>query len=276
MSNPSLEQIVTPHSEAEPLQLQIIEPIEEVPISKVTTSPTESPTKSPTTTTRSVQYVDLDAYTQYHKSPNIIPSSWEDLSHQQFCPIPQTATNLKQFLQFIYETQFGRDCNDPNQRFVIYDVKIEAGSGLGASLLGNLKRYFAVSLMLNRTFLLTGAYDWSFDRPYCQGKDGMECYFLPVSNCNPIDILQNPSLDRQNPFVYYKGPRPKDCIFGNNIVQNANLTHCPHKVIHVDKGDPSYVLLNGEIRSWIQAKFGIGMMAYEAMIPAFFLRPQPV
>eukprot|EP01084_Bolivina_argentea_P130231 229905_1 len=261
--------------------------------SKSTLKPTEKPIPKPITqlqpeskpetqidTNSMYQYIDINAYSNYNRTDkiiDIIPSSWEELNEQQFCTLEDTTDeniSLLKFLQYIYEIQFNQDCNDPNHKFVIYQIEMEAKNGLGASLLGNIKRYFAASLMLNRTFLLTGAHDWAHSKSYCNHTDAMECYFLPPSNCNPKHILSN--IDQNNPQLYYEGHAPDNCIFGNNINENINLTHCKYRIMHLTSGVRRYVMLNGDINNWIRKQFDLPMMAYEAMIATFFLRPQPI
>eukprot|EP01083_Nonionella_stella_P006186 17981_1 len=239
--------------------------------------------RNPTTVKGNSQFINLNAYSHYNRtnrSIGIIPSSWQELNEQQLCTLERVSnTNnpdpLESFLRFIYKIQFSQNCTDPNTQFVIYDVNLEAKQGLGASILGSVKRNFAASLMLNRTFLLTGSYDWAHGKSYCQGKDAMQCYFLPISNCNATRILHQMKHHKDKSNIYYQGPRPLDCLFGDNIFQKTNLPHCSYKVIHINRGYRGYVMKNGDIQRWTRGTFGVLMMGYEALVTTFFLRPQP-
>merc|ERR1712228_896324 len=53
-----------------------------------------------------------------------------------------------------------------------------------------------------------------------------------------------------------------------------NLTECTQRIIHV-VSNRGYVLLNGEISDWTKKTFDLSMMAYESIVTAYFMRPQP-
>eukprot|EP01083_Nonionella_stella_P300879 1029448_1 len=124
------------------------------------------------------------------------PSTWQQLNEQQFCRIEQSDTQINLF-QFLYKNQFPSTCSAPSTKFLIYDIFLETSSGLGASLFGNILRYFTTALMLNRTFMLHGVFDWSSIVDHCAHTQAMECYFLPLSN----------STDN-----IYTGSGPTNCI----------------------------------------------------------------
>ena len=235
------------------------------------------------------QYIDMNAYNNYNRSSNPIkriPTSWTELEEQQFCHLDKDnissdnddkenkGTDPPQvlFLKYIYNIQFDQDCNSPDTKFIIYPIEHEKEQGLGASLLGNLKRFFIVSMMQKRVFLLTGQYDWTKGHEYCDGFDAMECYFLPISKCNAKDVLQNVA-NKSDDTQYYEGSAPDDCEFGNNN-EDGTLPECKARVIHVKHKPRRYVMNNGDIRRWTKDQFGLGMMAYEAMICQYFLRPR--
>ena len=175
---------------------------------------------------------------------------------------------LQRHLEFIYKIQFQQDCNDPNTQFLIYDIEMEAKQGLGASILGNIKRYFSASLIAGRVFLLTGQHDWASDMPYCQSFDAMECYFLPISKCNPKEILNK----YKGTDYYFEGRVPDNCSFGNT---DKKLPKCDWTVMHITQKLRRYIMLNGEIRDWIRKDFKLSMMGWESLVTQYFMRPRP-
>ncbi len=153
---------------------------------------------------------------------------------------------------------------------MIYQIEHEAKQGLGGSLQGQLKRYFTVAMKQKRVFLLTGQYDWAQGHSYCDGFDAMECFFLPISKCNPKDIISQVKDSND----YYEGKAPDNCTFGTND-KHGRLPKCEWRVIHITKKVRYYVMNNGDIFDWTKDKFGLGMMGFSALITQYFLRPKP-
>ena len=197
-----------------------------------------------------------------------------------FCKIDtnnQFSDGMHQFLRSLFQIQFNADCTSLDTKFIIYNIALEAKTGFGSSITNGLKRILAVSMMLNRTLLLTGKHDWSYDLSYCTGYDAMECYFVPISNCNALDILSQ--INTSDPTEYHIGAVPKHCHFGNKIVDDHGdvLPECTERVIHLHtrRKHGGILLLNREISQWIRRRFKLRMMPFEAVVAAFFSRPQP-
>ena len=214
----------------------------------------------------------------------IIPLSWNELNDQMLCKLDegnQFSDGMHQFLQFLFQIQFTADCNSLNTKFIIYDIALEAKQGFGSSITNRLKRILSISLMLNRTLLITGKYDWSYNLSYCTGFDAMECYFIPISNCNALDILDQ--INQSDRDQYHFGSIPKHCRFGANDPDGV-LPECKERVIHiVDRKTSVYhgmrshevLLLNKDINRWTRSRFNLRMMPFEAVVAAFFSRPRP-
>eukprot|EP01083_Nonionella_stella_P139203 424126_1 len=199
----------------------------------------------------------------------IHPATWQHLNKQQFCRIEQSPTQLR-FFQFLYHNQFPKNCGATTTKFLIYDIHLEASSGLGASLFGNLLRYFTTALMLNRTFLLHGVFDWSSIVQYCADTNAMECYFLPLSNCDPLHLLSN-----TNKRDVMEGKGPSDCIFGDNNHKHR-LSHCTHKIIYINRRNYDRPVMRKAITKWSKSTFDMDISEYSALITSFLLRPQPI
>ena len=170
----------------------------------------------------------------------VIPQSWEDLNNQQFCSIHKFDKKHQKLLRTIYDLQFTRSCNINENKFLIYDVGLENARGLGASLFGYFCRYLTVALQLNRTLLFHGQFDWTIDAKYCHNTNGMECYFLPLSHCDPRDILEQVSKTDAN--EYHQGKNPENCTFGANGIS----TECKYKVIYINKNRTPKPMLQKE------------------------------
>ena len=206
-------------------------------------------------------------------SPNDhFPPSWEEMNDQQFCSI-QNDTRHKYLMQVMYNQQFTRSCNISENKFLIYDVVLEKTRGLGASVFGYLCRYMTVALQLNRTFLLHGQFDWTLDVKYCENTNAMECYFLPLSTCDPVDILSQVT-NESDITQFHQGSNPTDCRFGANDIYN-NLTECESKIILINKRKTPKPMLQKAISDFAQEHFRMKIFEFEAILVAFFLRPQP-
>eukprot|EP01083_Nonionella_stella_P177615 624758_1 len=126
--------------------------------------------------------------------------------------------------------------------------------------------------MLNRTFMLHGVFDWSSIVDHCAHTQAMECYFLPLSNCQTFDVLN--STDN-----IYTGNGPTNCIFGNNPSNDPyqNITqHCTHKVIHINSKNRNRPVMKRTIEEWLAVTFHMGFHEYSAILTSFVLRPQPI
>eukprot|EP01083_Nonionella_stella_P022804 63044_1 len=202
-------------------------------------------------------------------------SSWNTLNEQQFCRIHVQKRSHRVFLEDVHKQQFRIDCDDSSTKYLIYDVSLETGSGLGASLFGRLTRYFLISLRLNRTFLLHGAFDWTKDATYCNGFTAMECYFLSVSKCNPVHILS--TVNKNNTDEYYEGRAPNDCLFKEHTWTTTSpiTTHCKQRVIYINRMTRGYIATLGLMEEWTLHLYGLRVIDYQAIASAFLLRPKP-
>eukprot|EP01083_Nonionella_stella_P317333 1154781_1 len=200
------------------------------------------------------------------------PSTWQQLNEQQFCRIEESQTQID-FFQFLHHNQFPHDCNASSTKFLLFDIYLEAKNGLGASLFGAMMRYFTTALMLNRTFLLHGVFDWSSIVDHCADTNAMECYFLPLSNCDSSHLVD--SINKTDKTLYYEGKGPTDCIFGNNNPYH-NLSHCTHKVIYINRKNRNRPVMERSISSWTKTTFDMSHHEYAGLITSFLLRPQPL
>lgn len=200
-----------------------------------------------------------------------IPSSWIELNNQQFCSIHPN-TNQQSVIERIHSLQFTQNCSHPLTKFLIYDIALEATRGLGASLYGWLVRYMVVAMQTNRILLWHGQFDWTQNVSYCANKNAMECYFMPLSHCNPMNILS--TINRSDTTQYYEGNNPKHCVFGSNNRFN-NLSQCMERVIFINK-KPQKPLLQRPISEFAQRNFRMKIFEFEAILVSFFLRPQPM
>eukprot|EP01084_Bolivina_argentea_P106005 189832_1 len=200
------------------------------------------------------------------------PLSWQQLNDQQFCSIHKNTSHQK-LLQDIYKQQFNRDCNDPSTKFIIYDIWLEKTRGLGASLYGYLCRYMTVALQTNRILLLHGTFDWTENKGYCKGKNAMECYFLPLSNCDSIDILAQ--TNTSDPTQFHQGKNPSNCIFGDNDPYK-NLSHCQQRVILINARRTPKPLFQKPISIFAEQHWNMKIFEFESILVAFFMRPQQI
>ena len=198
-----------------------------------------------------------------------IPHSWEDLNNQQFCSIHKSDPKHQKFLETIYDLQFTRSCNINEHKFLIYDVNLENARGLGASLFGYFCRYLTVALQLNRTLLFHGQFDWTIGAEYCNNTNGMECYFLPLSHCDPRDILEQ--VSKTDTTEYHEGKNPENCRFGTNGID----TECEYKVIYINKRRTPKPMLQKGISDFGVKNFRMKIFELESIMIGFFLRPQP-
>eukprot|EP01084_Bolivina_argentea_P215676 366220_1 len=121
---------------------------------------------------------------------NIYPINIWQLNKQQFCSANMNDQRHIKLLNDIYRLQFSTTCdlNNKSNTYLIYQIEIHDGSGLGATL-NSVAKYFLLSLHLNYTFLFNGQLDWTIDVDYCHNKIGFNCYLMPISNCDPITLL---------------------------------------------------------------------------------------
>ena len=229
------------------------------------------------------QQVSLHLYTipelfiQFSVKNNICPASddlitWEQLNNEQFCKIEQSSSfsNQQKLLEYITDLQFNIDCNDKRNKYIVINMDIFRIMGLGAAL-GSISKYFVVSLQLNRTLLIRGQYIWAeLASDYCNDTIGMECYFLPLSNCNADDILS--TVNTSDITQYHQGS-PNDCIFGSYNRKKQNLTHCVSRVIDIKEGKINPAIFRF-INQWSNRMFGLHHNELIAVLKAFMTRPQ--
>ena len=183
------------------------------------------------------------------------PKSWIHLNEQLFCPIRYSQSlyatqNIisnagERLLKYIYDTQFISNCDDPNHKYIIFDISQTRGTGIGASFNGGILKYFARAIMSKRTFLINGKFEWTESNKDCDKYIGMECYFLPLSNCDPTDILK-----KTNKSDIWMGSVPQNCTLGDESTVNKlngvdNELFIPIKN-HQD-GIKKIILMNGFI-----------------------------
>lgn len=152
----------------------------------------------------------------YNNHSSSHPSSLYHLHEQLFCPLKHSFTftahdsvsNAQEIiLRKIYELQFAYYLSSPlesnfnlntsmddkerefcvsnkNSKYLILNAKAFGQSGLGAITNGPLIKYLYRAILSNRTLLLNGKWQWSSPHAYCSKYIAMECYFLPISNCN--------------------------------------------------------------------------------------------
>eukprot|EP01084_Bolivina_argentea_P060346 110261_1 len=218
--------------------------------------------------------LNIEIHSKHIDDTNIIakkyPDSWQKFNKQLLCSVDSNQHHIN-FLQYLYHKQFNLQCNDPSTKYLIYDISLQKGSGLGASLFGNLLRYFFISLKLDRVFLLHGQFDWSKDVPYCNTTNGMECYFLPLSTCDPTIILS--TINKTNTQLYYEGSAPTDCIFHEqSLKKKSNLQTCEQRVIYINRKFRGYTATLGFMDRELMRDYQIHCIDFQAIISAFFLR----
>jgi hypothetical protein len=205
--------------------------------------------------------------------PDFHPSSWKDLNQQMFCPLKYTSENSMKLsnnsnlnkknawrksigqqllLEFIYENQFlanpsiNCDLLLGDRQFVILDMYQRINHGLGSTLYGYFSRFLSRSLVLNRTLLLTGIFDWA-QVHYCAPTHGYECYFLPISNC-----IASRNLEQDYQIIYANiksesdaesgsdtilklgYPKEDECFFGNEDKESNTKIECKWRVIYIN------------------------------------------
>ena len=225
--------------------------------------------------------------TQYHASLNSMhPSSWIDLNNQLFCPIKYSmslnpintiSSSAERLLKAIYNLQFLNDCHDLNHKFLILDLSVFGDSGLGAVTNGFLIKFLFRALVTNRTLLLHGKWKWS-SKPCDLKYNAMECYFLPISNCDANQLIQR--SQKNDKFSYHIGlmPDAKICDLGA-YYENINSFSdkpCQQQVIHITinhRGMPYHPLMK-TINDEMMKKYFCNYQCYRAVATSFFYRLQ--
>ena len=247
------------------------------------------------------------------------PSSWQELNQQLLCPIKYSTTyyplqslsstehftnSQERILKKLYQQQFipDNDCSNPNIKYLVFDIKLRDYSGLGATLYGSLIKYLTRALMTNRTFLVQGRFDWTIDKSYCSnpnnGKymDGIDCYFIPLSNCNEYiknylkqhnlvgdDHLAKPGLFEKED-VYIGSLDGLDCNLGDEILMKPNDPKnkpCPHRIIYINRKPKigwGFKPTPKSMQQWLlndEQELLTYLVPYHAVTAAFLIRPRP-
>ena len=189
----------------------------------------------------------------YYESINnkIKPSSFYELNDQLFCPIkhskslyPHTYKSNAQerLLREIYRLQFPNNCNDPNTKFLVFDLKLINSAGMMAAFNGRILKSFYASFVTQRTLLFTTEWSWQSKHKYCQnrGYTGFECFFMPISHCNVTEIIANAKKDD----IVYIGKYDDKCDV--DVMKKGNDTSvpiCKQRVVVVDKLSDWYAMI---------------------------------
>eukprot|EP01083_Nonionella_stella_P001921 5536_1 len=229
--------------------------------------------------TNQTQFDELLSY--YSKISEITyPSSWIHLNEQLFCPIrhshaitTDTISNAgERLLKYIYNTQFVSDCHDTNHKYIIFDITQMKGTGIGATFNGAILKWFIRAMMSDRIFLINGAFGWAQDVAHCTSFIGMECYFLPPSNCNPNDILSK----AQHKDVW-KGSLPTHCTLGDDDI----LHWCSERIIYSTAKASGWAPPNADINQWIHSHVAHNIslfsnfVEFKAVLQSFIFRMKP-
>ena len=113
-----------------------------------------------------------------------------EMNNDLLCPANMSNIGHINLLKHIYRLQYPPDCDPKKRKFYIW--KHECNVGMMANL-QCIAFHFMHALVLNRTFLMYG--HWTFSpKPQCQfdetTQSGMECFFLPISNCTIQKVQQ--------------------------------------------------------------------------------------
>lgn len=234
--------------------------------------------------TNTTQFNELLSY--YSKvSESNYPKSWIHLNEQLFCPIyysqslhpTQTIISNagERLLKYLYDSQFLSNCDDPNHKFVIFDIGQTSGTGIGATFNGGILKYFARAIMSKRTFLINGKFKWSEGNEHCAEYIGMECYFLPPSNCNPNDILSK--TDKSN---VWRGDVPEHCTLGDESTKNKKW--CTERIIYSNKRSSGWSPKNSNLNQWFNSHFKhknlsifTNFVQFKSVLQSFIFRLNP-
>ena len=186
-----------------------------------------------------------------------VPSSWKELNEQPFCR--STRPQLQSFEKFLFDVQFNADCDDPDRKFLIFDLSRFDGMGFTAAI-GQLELYFFFGLLQQRTVLFSGMWDWARDAEYCKGTAGMECYFLPISNCDADSLLKHAdSTDIQQDVLETQKP--------------AETPYSERRIVHILPKSTSWPMIYGDVEHWADTNFDVTLSQIEAVYSAFVTRP---
>eukprot|EP01084_Bolivina_argentea_P036188 66992_1 len=157
-------------------------------------------------------------------SMNKYPSSWIHLNEQLFCPI--------RYSQSLYST----------------NSISNAGTGIGAIFNGAILKHFIRAIMSKRIFLINGEFEWSKHAKYCSKYIGMECYFLPLSNCDPNELL----LKTDKKDIWSGSIPPTHCTLGD-IDDDKSLQWCTERIIYSISKSSGWTPKNSDINQWIHS-----------------------
>ena len=119
-----------------------------------------------------------------------------EFKEQLLCPIMNEYPN-NEILKIIYNNQFKKKCNSNNTKFFVHDIS-KHDSGIGSLIEAYISPIFWKAISLNRTYIIIGKWKWAKDYKYCKNTNGLECYTLPVSNCNYNEIIKYHKPKRLN------------------------------------------------------------------------------
>ena len=226
----------------------------------------------------------------YSMVSNVSPSSWIHLNEQLFCPISYSQSLYptqsiisnagERLLKYIYDIQFIKDCDNPSHKYIIFDISQTGGTGIGATFNGGILKYFARAIMSQRIFLINGKFEWAEGNKYCDEYDGMQCYFLPLSNCDANDILSKTDKNE-----IWTGGVPTHCTLGDDQFDDNNknkLNWCTERVIYANKRSSGWNPKNQDINMWINKHFKhknqsifSNFVQFKAILQAFIFRLKP-
>ena len=204
----------------------------------------------------------------------VLTNEIEKFNSELFCPVnPKPSLkpvnlNLLKLVEDIYQLQHPIDCFGPSQKYWIVDHPCSTGM---FATFDCWEYYFTQAFSMNRTFLWTnhgGMTGFTSPELCPSNKSGYECFFLPVSHCNPDEVIAHYNTSKHSYFHYSpKGPKP------NISSSDPNSEH----VWFVDKRWSWHRATYWDRKAVVDAKryTNVTTQDYRAIVNSFFLRMQP-